>query len=425
MTEKPDAKTILTAIGEPAAFGGNPDHWDKAMAAMPARLPILDAATMPARCAAAGLSADHVPLLTKVAAVVAADPALSAYAWYMHWRLFVAPENGAPWGPPSLVTRLGDQAGLFYLLLALDFAPALSARHRVLGYPDSVTTQTLMQIASYESNHLRGEGKPGLYGNQIAWLTTYLVDCYVRLGRLEYQLHPYGGGVAVWKRASDGQVLALAEAGTRVADTGARLDAKAPPEQGWTATLEETPGAVTGYPIDPEGRIIRKAVRLDLKAWSSCLKKGDTVLDLHIPAGGGMDWAAVTDSFRQALDFFARHHPDRPFAALTCSTWFMDPQLADLLPREANPLKLQRAVHLYPVCWGNGGLWFVFLRDMAAADPNTLPRDTSLRRALADFLKRGGKWNCGGMFMMPEDMANPRDGIYRERFQALRGEFGL
>jgi hypothetical protein len=133
----------------------------------------------------------------------------------------------------------------------------------------------------------------------------------------------------------------------------------------------------------------------------------------------------MTESFRRALEFFARHHANQPFAALVVSTWFMDPRLADLLPPDANPLRLQRAVYLYPTPPGPGGLWFVFLRDTAAADPATLPRATSLQRALGAFLDTGRTWNGGGMFLLPDDMAHLSEGHYRKRFAELRGELGL
>jgi hypothetical protein len=420
------AKAVLTDLLEPQAYGGNPPHWDEAMAALPeGPLRFLDAAAVPARRAAADLPADRDAALRKSASAAAADPALRAFAWYLHWRVFVAPQHGPPWGPPPLVQRLGDLAGSFYELLALEFVPRLHAWHRALGYPPAVTRETVQQIASYEGNHLRGVGRPGMYGGQFAWLATYLVQPYVRLGRFEYQLHPYGGGAVVWKRAADGQVLALAENGARVADDGLRLPADAPAGAGWTAAIEESADAITGFPIAPTGHVLRSPVRLDPAAWTRLLQPGVTVLDLHIPAGGAMTWEAMTESFRRALEFFARHHANQPFAALVVSTWFMDPRLADLLPPDANPLRLQRAVYLYPTPPGPGGLWFVFLRDTAAADPATLPRATSLQRALGAFLDTGRTWNGGGMFLLPDDMAHLSEGHYRKRFAELRGELGL
>ncbi len=421
-----EAREVLNAIGEPGAYGGSPPLWNEAMSAMPdGAIPFLDLSALPARRAGSGLPAARDSLLRDMVVTLSADRALQCFAWYLHWRVFVAPEHGSPWGPPSLISRLGKQAGMLYELLALEFEPRLAAWHRRLGYPRSVTEQTVLQITSYEANHLRGRGGPGLYENQFVWLATYLTQPCVRLGRLEYQLHPYGGGVTVWRRTADGQVLALAEDGTRVADDGLRLAGDAPESSGWIARLEETPEDVTGFPVDPAGRIMRKRIRLDRTAWTQVLRKGMMVLDLHIPAGGGMTWEAITDSFRQAHAFFARHHADQPFAALAVTTWFMDPRLADLLPAEANPVRLQRAVYQYPTLPQPGSLWFVFLQDTATADPATLPRHTSFQRSLASFLDSGKKWHGGGMFLLPEDMLNPSEGLYRDRFQALRVALGL
>lgn len=418
----PSADAVLRALGEPAAFGGTPPLWDTALAAWPQEPPpFLDTATLTARRMRSGLPAVRDRLLREMAATIAADDNLSALAWYLHWRAFVAPERGAPWGTPSLNAHLGPRAGMFYELLALEFATRLAARHRQLGYPDSVTAQTIQQIASYESNHLRGCGEPGIYGRQFPWLTTYLIMPYVRLGRLEFQLSPYGGGVKVWRRDSDSQVLALAEEGARVAPDGL-LAAATATSAVWTASLREDEQQVVGFPVDPAGRILRQSVVLSRAAWSPVLRRGATVLNLHIPAGGGMSWQAVCDSFRQAQSFFARYHADSPFAAVVVGTWFMDPQLADILPASANPLRLQQAAYLYPTPPAPDGLWFVFLQDTVSCDPATLPRDTSLRRALADFLAAGKQWHGGGMFILPENLANPRAGCYSERFEPLLAE---
>jgi hypothetical protein len=417
----PDHSSTLAALREPGAFGGNPPLWAEARAARPARLPFLEPAAIPARRRAAGLPPDRDPLLVAMAAEITASPELSALAWYLHWRTFLIPENGSAWGAPALLERLGNRAGLFYLLLSLEFPPALADLHRRRGYPESVTAQTVQQIACYESNHLRGRGGPGMYENQFIWLAAYFSDPFVRLGRFEYQLHGFAGGVRVWRRIADGLVLALAEEGARVSDDGLRLDAKAPADQGWTARCEESADAVAGFPVDPAGRILRRTIRLDRTAWRPFLTKGDPVLGIHIPAGGGMTPEAVADSFRQALDFFPRHHPGTPFAAAVCTTWFLDPRLADILPAEANMLRFQRSVYQFPVCGGPGGLWFVFQKNPATTGNADLPRDTALRRSLAGYLKAGGQWAGGGMFIPREDMTAPRENRYREAALICQG----
>ncbi len=125
------AEFVLLDIGEPGAFGGNPPFWHEALAAMPdAPLPFLDSTTIPARRAAAGLPCERDTLLREV-------------------------------------------AGAFYELLALEFVPRLTAWHRQSGYPQDVTAQTLLQIASFESNHLRGRGVPAsMSASSLGWPPT-------------------------------------------------------------------------------------------------------------------------------------------------------------------------------------------------------------------------------------------------------------
>ncbi len=411
MIDPLDARTVLQEIQAAAAFAGEPPQWAAAMAAMPAgELPFLDPAQVPARRQAAGLTADHDQPLVDMATAIAGDPALRCFAWYLHWYVFVTAQKERLWGTPTLTARLGRQDGLFYLLLALEFPPRLAAWHRQLGYPPEVTAATIRQLASFEQNHLRGRGTQGIYERQFPWLSAYLKHPYVRLGRLEFMLSKHYG-VNAWKNRRDGRVLALADDGCRVADDGLCLPNEAAEHLGWTARQQETPEAVTGFPIDPAGRILRRQIRLERADWHPCLAKGMPVLDLHIPAGGGMGWEAVVDSFAQALDFFPRHHPDHPFVAVVVKTWFMDPRLAELLPADAHPLRLQRAAYLHPFPPDPGGLWFVFLQD--TANPATLPRDTSLRRRLAAFLAAGNRWHGGGMFILREHLPQPPDGLYR------------
>lgn len=404
---------IAAALGSPAVEAAITPHWQAALAARPAgALACLDPALIPARRADLGLPAACDPPLLAVAQAVRGDPALAAVAWYLHWRIFVGPERGCP-AAPALEPRLGGLTGAFFLLLALEFKPALAARHQAWGYPEDVTAACLSQVAGYLDNHQRGTGGLGCYGGQVCWLRTYFDFPYVRLGRLAYQLMPCAAPIAVWRRSSDGTLLALARDGLAIDGDG--LIARQGEVPAWTAHLDRSEAAVEGHPVDPAGYIQRHRVRLDLSVWTPFLAAGDPILSIHIPPGGGMDLATVQDSFRQAQAFFARHHPEQPARALWCNTWFLDPRLARLLPATANPLRLQRCLYLHPVePWGDGGLWFVFLRP--TTDPATLPRDTSVQRALADFLAAGGRWHGGGGFIPLEAAGTLVEERWRDGF---------
>jgi len=416
----PASGKILQAIGEPGLWGGELSCWTEALEVLPSTTPaFLDAAEIPKLRAAAGLPPERDEALLALADEVRKDPALFLFAWYLHWRAFVVPERGVPWGAPELFERLGERSGLFYTLLVLGFAPALAARHRECGYPADVTAETLQQVAIFDRNHSRARGLPGIFPNQFAWLNVYLAKPYVRLGRLEYVLDDHFG-VNAWKRRCDGAVLALADEGTRVDDDGLVLLPDAPQSEGWTAHLKMKSDEVCGFPISPSGRILPNEIVIDPNEWTHCLRKGDIVLELHIPSGGNMSPAAVSESIGLALDFFPRHHPDLHFKALVCKTWFLDPRLQNLLDSKSNILRLQRSVYLTPSTdVGGGGLWHVFLCDPLVTPNSELPRDTGMQRIMADFLATGAQWHGGSLFVLADDLNRMKEGLYIRRFEMM------
>lgn len=407
------AAATAAALGLPGIAGTLAPQWDEAMADMPADpAAALCAYDLPVLRAVLGLAPDTDAVIAAAAAALASDADLARLGWYLHWRIYRAPLLGPAWGLTDLPGPRAAISGGFFLLLALPLAQALPELHRRRGYDPAITADTLREAACFDANHRAATGRPGIFASQFPFFRCYLADePLVRLGRLEFQFRPWRGGATVWRRA-DGAVMALAEAGTQVAADGLRA------ATGWEATLAVDAAAAVGHPITPDGRILPQRVRLPRPAWSPCLASGDPIADVHIPAGGRMDWAACADAFRRAVAFADRHLRVRPRAAV-CQTWFLDPRLAELLPADANPLHFQRAVHLFPTAPDPGSLWFVFLRPTpAGTDPATLPQDTSLRRALAGFLADGKTWHGGGMFALWDDLSALHDGFYRERWAA-------
>lgn len=414
----PTPASVAAALRCDAAEAALTPHWAEACAARPAGLPaFLDPATIPARRAALALDPACDAPLAAIAAEVAGDPALAAAAWYLHWRLWRCPHPGCP-ASFALDARLNERTGAFWLLLTLDFAAELAAAHRARGYPAEVTAACLDQVAGYLDNWRRTPGHAadvvGCHPGQACWLRTYLDFPYVRLGRLSFQLMPFNGAVAAFRHRRSGAVVALARDRMRIDADG--LVARVGQQPAWTCTLRVDARGACGHPVDPAGAVQRRQVLLPANEWALLLAKDDPILSIHIPPGGAMDLAAVEDSFRRAQAFFARHHGDRPARALWCSTWFLDPRLGGLLRPDANPLRLQRSLYLHPVDPWDGGLWFVFL--MPTDDPARLPRATSLQRALAGFLERGGRWNCGGAFIPLDEAGTLEEGRYAARFAA-------
>jgi hypothetical protein len=124
---------------------------------------------------------------------------------------------------------------------------------------------------------------------------------------------------------------------------------------------------------------------------------GDQSLEIHIPRYcGPMTPQAVGESLRQAAGFFPRHFPDDTYRVGACHSWLLDPQLAGYLGDKSNIVAFQRrftVTYTADEPSDRGPVGFVF------GDPElpiqTLPRRTSLERAIADHLLAGRHWYMG------------------------------
>ncbi len=62
------------------------------------------------------------------------------------------------------------------------------------------------------------------------------------------------------------------------------------------------------------------------------IKKGDNVIEVHIPAGGKLSPEVCRASFEKAKEFFAKYFPNFKYTYFTCRSWLLDTKLKDYLP---------------------------------------------------------------------------------------------
>lgn len=128
------------------------------------------------------------------------------------------------------------------------------------------------------------------------------------------------------------------------------------------------------------------------------LKKGDKVLNMHIPSSGPMTVEMCLDSFARARAFFGKGEDGKELAVIA-DTWLLDPDLMKILP-EGNMKeygKLFDVVHVKKYDSFMDG-WRVFGTE-CDNPPEKLPRNNRLQRAVADYLAAGGKLGEGfGVF---------------------------
>ncbi len=69
------------------------------------------------------------------------------------------------------------------------------------------------------------------------------------------------------------------------------------------------------------------------------IKKGDTVMEIHIPSGERLDIDDCRRSIENAREFFAKYFPNISYSHFTCHSWLLDDTLKKYLPAESNIIR--------------------------------------------------------------------------------------
>lgn len=403
-----DLEVVVASLKGPEGAGALEAEWSASQAALPAGpLPFLQEDFVRSACAEAGLPAEVEEQAVATAAQARASDALRALAWHGHYCVYRAPVSPraaiAAW--PSLAEVFGGKDNLFYLLVLLSGMPELQRRYAEHEVPACVARDTLFDIERWMRVHQAKHGAWGLAPDRLNWLRNHMRGELYQLGRLQFQFGAFAPGFQVFRHRGTGSVIAFADAGLHFRADG-QIDGAGgvvDPDGGWFSHLEADETEVRGFPILPQGVARHEALTLPRNAWERVLAAGDPVLHLHIPAGSPMEFAACGESLQQALAFFPRHFPEKPFVAFACSSWLLDSQLEQMLPAESNLVRFLREMYLLPSRSGGGGtLERVF--GTSTIDPRTAPRDTTLRRAIADHLLAGGHLRGARCFLFPRDL---------------------
>lgn len=76
------------------------------------------------------------------------------------------------------------------------------------------------------------------------------------------------------------------------------------------------------------------------------IKKGDSVIDTHIPADGPLDNDACRKSFDFAREFFAKYYPEYNWEVFSCHSWLLGQDLEEIIGKESNIVKFQKLFNI-------------------------------------------------------------------------------
>ena len=111
------------------------------------------------------------------------------------------------------------------------------------------------------------------------------------------------------------------------------------------------------------------------------VKKGDFVIDVHIPSGAPLPYEAVVRSYRRAAEFFGCN-------IFVCESWMLYPAHSEMLAECPNLMAFFKDYDVVESGQDTGDLWRIFGAEHEKS-PEKLPRDTTLRRVYADRLQAG------------------------------------
>ena len=163
-------------------------------------------------CEYVGLPENLTDLTLSMAAKIARNPALRALAWHGHCQLYQRKERLPDW--PVLRETLGENAGMFYVVVALSGFEQARAIHRERDIPIGIVRHTMYDVERSILVFRRIHGEYGITPTYAGgWLQNHFRGEIYRLGRLQYVPRTANDYNVAYRCRSDGSVIVLARDG--------------------------------------------------------------------------------------------------------------------------------------------------------------------------------------------------------------------
>jgi hypothetical protein len=300
-----------------------------------------------------------------------------------HWYVKKAPE-------PKNQDVL---ASVFQLLTLLSLIP-----HALHTYEEKKIDK---KHISFNLGHLRGYIKNYYQKHQsvgienFGWCTYLASIGLIELKALNFMHHIYSDPYRMYENQKTKQSWMIVESDINVRKDGQLDGVNGVYDFDFKTTITETNTLIQGYKVNPYGYIERHQVTLNKDEWHLVLKKGDPVIDFHIPSKKGYALSDIKASFEAAKTFFQTHYSEFNYHAFWCVSWLYSPQLHHLIKKpESHIVDVARQGYICPATPGEKSL-FTFVFQTETPDLNHITPKTSLEKNVVDYVLSGGKINTG------------------------------
>ncbi|OGV53007.1 MAG: hypothetical protein A2X49_11330 [Lentisphaerae bacterium GWF2_52_8] len=258
---------------------------------------------------------------------------------------------------PERHARISNPAR-FQLLCALSAHEEAMANFKEAGFPFPAFQEAAADLGIHARQYHDNFDENGLSWNSLCWWGNLVRGTVIRQGRLEFNTSmAFFENIGVWKNRKTGTF--------EFSNDG------------------ESPG----------------------DDWDGVLKKGDPVIYLHFPAGTPLSVESFAESLPRITAFFKEYIPSYKYRALVSSSWLFDEQFQTLLNPDSNLVRLQKFLRIRPSTLTDcDTIERVFGHKGLRDGINTVPHVTSMQKAFAAFLNRGGTFHSGVIFLFPEEL---------------------
>lgn len=369
----------------------------------------------------AGLDESIEKVLIKLSGQIKDNAAQTHFIWLCYFLTCKCPDypsiNFRNW--PTLEKLFGEEyCDAVFILIALAGIPMTQGINNARNIPNEITEQTCRDIKVHAETFFNNKNKIGITTQSLSWFRNWMLGKIYQIGRFQYKIEPFSNFVEVYRNKCSGEIIALATEGLEFNSEGFYPieDDYFNEATEWTSHIIYKNNSIKGYPVSPYGMAKRKEIILDKRIWECVLSNGDMVLDMHIPAGGGMYLDACQKSMTMAIAFFEKYFNQTNIAGFQCLSWILNPKFEQILNKESNLVKFQRELYLYPITSsGLSGVDRVF--GSFSIDISTAPRDSSLQRAILDQISQKNPLRNGGMFFLKENLNNFGSSFYRKNWR--------
>lgn len=122
------------------------------------------------------------------------------------------------------------------------------------------------------------------------------------------------------------------------------------------------------------------------------VKKGDNIIEIHIPATSSLDVDDCKKSIDNSKEFFAKYYPEFAYDSYTCHSWLLDTSLIEILKPDSNIISFQNLFKIIQKEESYSILCYVFKRNTTLLNLNNLKPYNSFSEKVIERIKNGGKF---------------------------------